>query len=184
MLWFFGLKVFFGDVLCLDFLYVVGIEEVKFLVIVIDNKEQIIQMVYYVSLIYFNVYIIVWVIDCIYVYDFYVVGCCDIICDVFDSLVCVGWLVFEVMGMYLFDVEKVVQEFVNDDCCLLVEMVEVYDLVILNYLNEFLVIKIKEIIEEMDVKIYGLGYVFNFCLDWGWMLLNLKDVKVIEDENS
>lgn len=71
-----------------------------------------------------------------------------------------------------------------DDCCFLVEMVEVYDLNILMYLNELLVVKIKEIIEEMDVKIYGFGYVFNFCLDCGWMLLNLKDVKVIEDENS
>lgn len=180
----FGLKVFFGDASRPDLLHAAGIEEAKLLVIAIDNKEQITQMVHYVSSTYPNVHIIARAIDRTHVYDLYAAGCRDIIRDVFDSSVRAGRSAFEAMGMHPFDAEKAVQEFVNDDRRLLVEMAEVYDPAIPNHLNEPLVTKTKEIIEEMDAKIYGSGHAFNSRLDRGWMPPNLKDVKAIEDENS
>ncbi|MCH2251075.1 MAG: cation:proton antiporter, partial [Cognatishimia sp.] len=180
----FGLKVFFGDASRPDLLHAAGIEEAKLLVIAIDNKEQITQMVHYVSSTYPNVHIIARAIDRTHVYDLYAAGCRDIIRDVFDSSVRAGRSAFEAMGMHPFDAEKAVQEFVNDDRHLLVEMAEVYDPAIPNHLNEPLVTKTKEIIEEMDAKIYGSGHAFNSRLDRGWMPPNLKDVKAIEDENS
>ncbi|MCH2250414.1 MAG: cation:proton antiporter [Cognatishimia sp.] len=180
----FGLKVFFGDASRADLLHAAGIEEAKLLVIAIDNKEQITQMVHYVHSTYPHVHIIARAIDRTHVYDLYAAGCRDIIRDVFDSSVRAGRSAFEAMGMHPFDAEKAAQEFVIDDRRLLVEMAEVYDPNIPTHLNEPLVAKTKEIIEEMDAKIYGSGHAFNSRLDRGWMPPNLKDVKAIEDENS
>jgi CPA2 family monovalent cation:H+ antiporter-2 len=180
----FGLKVFFGDASRADLLHAAGIEEAKLLVIAIDNKEQITQMVHYVHSTYPHVHIIARAIDRTHVYDLYAAGCRDIIRDVFDSSVRAGRSAFEAMGMHPLDAEKAAQEFVVDDRRLLVEMAEVYDPNIPTHLNEPLVAKTKEIIEEMDAKIYGSGHAFNSRLDRGWMPPNLKDVKAIEDENS
>lgn len=180
----FGLKVFFGDASRADLLHAAGIEEAKLLVIAIDNKEQITQMVHYVHSTYPHVHIIARAIDRTHVYDLYAAGCRDIIRDVFDSSVRAGRSAFEAMGMHPFDAEKAAQEFVVDDRRLLVEMAEVYDPNIPTHLNEPLVAKTKEILEEMDAKIYGSGHAFNSRLDRGWMPPNLKDVKAIEDENS
>jgi CPA2 family monovalent cation:H+ antiporter-2 len=180
----FGLKVFFGDASRPDLLHAAGIEEAKLLVIAIDNKDQITEMVHYVTSNHPHVHVIARAIDRTHVYDLYAAGCRDIIRDVFDSSVRAGRSAFEAMGMHPFDAEKAAQEFVVDDRRLLVEMAEVYDPSVPNHLNEPLVQKTKEIIEEMDAKIYGSGHAFNSRLDKGWMPPNLKDVKAAEDDNA
>lgn len=76
----------------------VGIDEVKMLVVVIDGKYEIIELVKYVYVMYLYVYIIVCVVDCSYVYDLWVVGCCDIIREIYDSLLRMSCLVVEVLG--------------------------------------------------------------------------------------
>lgn len=41
----FGNKVFFGDVVCKDLLVVVGVKEVKLLIIVVDELDKILVII-------------------------------------------------------------------------------------------------------------------------------------------
>ena len=180
----FGLKIFFGDATRPDLLHAAGIDEAKMLVVAIDGKEQITEVVKYVRANHPHVHIVARAIDRTHVYDLYALGCRDIIRDTFDSSVRAGRSAFEAMGMHPFDAEKAAQEFVTDDRRILAEMASLYDPNIPAHLNEPLVKRTREILDELNNKIYGKGHAFNSRLDRGWMPPNLKDVKAIEDENK
>lgn len=45
--------------------------------------------------------------DCNYVYEFYVVGVDDIVCELFDSLFRVGCYVLENLGLFEYEVFEV-----------------------------------------------------------------------------
>ena len=180
----FGVKVFFGDATRPDLLHAAGIEEAKMLVVAIDGKEQITEVVRYVRSTYPNVHIVARAIDRTHVYDLYALGCRDIIRDTFDSSVRAGRSAFEALGMHPFDAEKTAQEFINDDRFMLREMASLYNPDIPIHQNTELVTRTKEILDEMNAKIYGKGHAFNSRLDRGWMPPNIKDVKAIEDEND
>lgn len=83
--------------------------------------------------------------------------------------------------MHPFDAEKAAQEFVADDREILREMASLYDPDVPSHLNEAFVERTKEILDELNEKIYGKGHAFNSRLDRGWMPPNLKDVKAVQD---
>lgn len=177
----FGLKIFFGDATRPDLLHAAGIGEAKMLVVAIDGKEQITELVRYVRTNHPNVHIVARAVDRTHVYDLYAMGCRDIIRDTFDSSVRAGRSAFEAMGMHPFDAEKAAQEFVADDREILREMASLYDPDVPSHLNEAFVERTKEILDELNEKIYGKGHAFNSRLDRGWMPPNLKDVKAVQD---
>lgn len=165
----FGVKIFFGDATRPDLLHAAGIENAKLLVIAIDGKEQITEMVHYVHQNYPHVHIVARAIDRTHVYDLYAAGCRDIIRDNFDSSVRAGRSALEALGMHPFDAEKTAQEFVEDDRALLVEMATVYDPSIPSHLNDAFVEKTRKWIDEMNEKIYGSGHGFHGRSERGWM---------------
>ena len=170
----FGLKIFFGDATRPDLLHAAGIEEAKILVVAIDNKEQITQIVDYVCKNHPHVHVIARAVDRNHVYELYGKGCRDIIRDTFDSSVRAGRSAFEVLGMHPFDAEKAAQEFQNDDRRILRELADLHDPDTPAHLNEPFVKRTREIIEEMEGKIYGHGHAFNERLEKGWLPPNRK----------
>lgn len=94
----FGVKAYYGDATRPDLLHSAGIGEAKLFVIVIDGREQITELVKYVSKHYPNVHIIARAVARDHVYDLYAAGCRDIVRETYDSSLRIGRSAFQALG--------------------------------------------------------------------------------------
>lgn len=164
----FGFKVFFGDASRPDLLHAAGIAEARMLVIAIDGREAITELVRHVSKTYPKVHIIARATDRDHVYELYAAGCRDIIRETFDSSVRMGRSAYEALGIHPFEAEKMVQAFVVDDREALIALADVYDADIPNEENEAYLAKAKIIIAEREAQITGQGRAFASRTERGW----------------
>lgn len=68
MLCCFGFKVFYGDVMCMDLLEIVGVDKVSMMVVVIDDMEINLEVVDCVCECFLYLKLYVWVCNVLYVY--------------------------------------------------------------------------------------------------------------------
>ena len=86
----FGLRVYFGDATRPDLLYAAGIEHASVLIVAIDDRDHITELVRYVRHTYPNVHVVARAVNRQHVYELYAAGCRDIIRETFDSSVRAG----------------------------------------------------------------------------------------------
>ena len=140
----FGIQSFYGDATRPDLLHAAGIDEAKMIVIAIDGREQITDLVRYIHTTHPNVHIIARAITRDHVYDLWAAGCRDIIRETFDSSVRMGRSAFEALGIHADHATEMAEEFVIADRQAMVATADVYDPDIPMAQNEALVALVRE----------------------------------------
>ena len=95
----FGLRTYYGDATRPDMMHAAGIDEAKLLVIAIDDKEQITEMVRHVTKHHPHVHVLARAVDRNHVYDLWHAGCRDIVRETFDGSIRMGTSAFEALGV-------------------------------------------------------------------------------------
>lgn len=94
----FGVKVYFGDGTRPDMLHAAGLDNAKMLIIAIDGKEAITELVNYVTDNYPNLYVVARAVDRTHVYDLWSAGCRDIVRETYDGAVRMGRSAYIALG--------------------------------------------------------------------------------------
>ena len=123
----FNVQCYFGDATRPDMLHAAGLADAKVLVVAIDNKDQITEVVRYVKHNYPKVHVVARAFDRFHVYELYEAGADDIIRETFDSSVRAGRSVLEAIGMTRPEAELVTHAFVENDQMLMLAMAEAYE---------------------------------------------------------
>lgn len=95
----FGQRTYFGDATRPDLLHAAGIANAKLLIIAIDGKEQITELVRYTVHNYPDLHVMARAVDREHVYELYAAGCRDIIRETYDSSIRMGRSAFEALGI-------------------------------------------------------------------------------------
>ncbi len=95
----FGMHAYFGDATRPDILHSAGIDEAKVLVVAIDGREQITEMVKHVMHTHPHVHVVARGVDREHVYELWEVGCRDIIRETYDSSLRMGRATYEALGV-------------------------------------------------------------------------------------
>ena len=111
----FGFKGYFGDATRPDLLQAAGIQEAQMLVVAIDDKHQITELVRYVRSTYPHVHVLARAVDRPHVYELWAAGCRDIVRETFDSAVRMGRSAFEALGATHEEAMAMAAGFVDDD---------------------------------------------------------------------
>ncbi|MEM8570925.1 MAG: cation:proton antiporter [Pseudomonadota bacterium] len=172
----FGFKVFFGDATRPDLLHAAGIAEAKLLVIAIDEREQITELVRYVRKTYPDVHIIARAVNRPHVYELYAAGCRDIVRETFDSGVRTGRSAYEAMGMHPFDAERLSRKFVEYDKYAISQLAETYDPAKPIHRNAAYVARSRALMEERENEVFASGGAFAARIDRGWSPPKKEDV--------
>ena len=172
----FGLKVFFGDATRPELLEAAGIEHAKILVVAIDGREQITELVRYVHESYPDVHIVSRAIDRPHAYDLFAAGATDIVRETFDASVRAGRNVLEALEVHPFEAEQLASQFFALDRGSLKEMAEVYNPDIPIRDNKAYVEKSKAFAAARELALKGDDRAFGTRFERGWSPPTLKDV--------
>ena len=159
-----------------DLLHAAGIEEAQMLVVAIDDREQITELVRYVAANHPNVHIVARAVDRSHVYDLYAAGCRDIIRETFDSGVRAGRSALEALGVHPFEAERKARQFVKADRHAIASLAEVYDPDVPLHENAAYVERALQIREENEAMLRGEDADYNARSDRGWSPPTLADV--------
>lgn len=151
----FGLSAFFGDATRPDLLHAAGIDEAKILVVAIDNKEAITDLVRHVTEHHPHVHVIARAFDRWHVYDLWSVGCRDIIREVFDSSLRATRSAFEALGHPRSKAQGMVDAFSDMDRKTMLELADLYDIDIPPTENEPYVARVRELQAQWEVELRG-----------------------------
>ena len=149
----FGMKAYFGDATRPDLLHSAGISDAKLLVVAIDDKEQINNLVEYAVQNFPNLHVVARAIDRDHVYQLWARGCRDIIRETYDSSVRMGRSAYEAMGISKAKAQKMADAFEEMDRRSMVEVADVYDIDIPPTENDALLKKVRELMAEWDPKL-------------------------------
>lgn len=144
----FGLRSYYGDATRPDMLHAAGIDEAKLLVVAIDDKEKITELVRYVAQNYPDVHIMARAIDRNHVYDLWAVGCRDIVRETYDSTLRMGRSAFEALGVEKYHAQQMIHEFNTMDRKAMLAVADAYNPDIPAAENEEYVARIRESAEE------------------------------------
>ena len=173
----FGIEVYFGDAMRPDLLEAAGIEDAKMLVIAIDERESITELVRYVTKNYPHVYIVARACDRHHVYELWSAGARDIIRETFDSSVRAGRSALEALGVHPYDAERQVRGFVLNDREQMYELASVYDPDVPAHENVEYVERTKEFLRRDEQAMRGNSAAFGSRLDRGWVPPSLDDLE-------
>lgn len=123
----FGIKAYFGDATRPDLLTAAGIERAKLLIVAIDGRAQITQLVRYVVQTYPGVHVMARALDRDHVFDLYNAGCRDIIRETYDSSIRMGRSAYEALGIGPDHARSMARAFDEMDRRAMLHMAEVYD---------------------------------------------------------
>lgn len=151
----FHISVHFGDATRPDLLHAAGIDEAKVLVIAIDDKEAITQLVRYMVEHHPHVHLVARAIDRNHVYDLWSVGCRDIIRETYDSSIRASRSVFEALGHSRAQAEKLLGEFEAADRETMLDLAGLYDINIPPLENEAYMARVDEMMEEWQEQLRG-----------------------------
>jgi CPA2 family monovalent cation:H+ antiporter-2 len=156
----FGVKVYFGDATRPDLLHAAGIDRAKLLVIAIDGKDQITELVHYVHTNYPDVHIMARAVDRNHVYDLWHAGCRDIIRETYDSSVRMGRSAFEALGVEKGHADQMAEAFSAVDRQGMIDVADAYDPDIPTTENQAYIDRVLELagprLEELSAKMRGI----------------------------
>jgi len=173
----FNFKVFFGDASRPDLLHAAGVGEARMLIVAIDDRDQITEIVRHVSQNHPNVYIVARAIDRNHVYELFAAGCRDIIRDTFDSAVRAGRSALEALGTHPYVAERQAKGFVRQDRRALRELAEVYDPDIPLHENRPYIERALALRAEQEEEMRGGKSAFGTRIDRGWSPPVSEEVK-------
>ena len=124
----FGLSVYYGDATRPDLLHAAGIDEARILVIAIDEKHAITELVRHMRQHHPHVHVIARAVDRWHVYDLWSAGCRDIIRETYDSSIRAARSTFEALGFERAKAERLTGVFEDFDRTTMLEMAEAYDI--------------------------------------------------------
>ncbi|QGX97293.1 potassium transporter [Roseovarius faecimaris] len=140
----FGVQAYFGDATRPDLLSAAGIAEAKLLVVAIDDKDQITELVEYVQHTYPDVHIVARAVDRNHVYDLWYIGCRDIIRESYDSSLRLGRSAIEALGYSRDQATRMAEAFNDVDRKGMLAAAEHYDPTIPAHENDAYVGMIRE----------------------------------------
>ncbi len=150
----FGIShAYFGDATRPDLLHSAGIANAKLLIVTIDDKEQINELVKYAVHNYPDLHVIARAVDRNHVYDLWAYGCRDIIRETYDSSLRLGRSAFEALGSSRSTAEAITSEFNEMDRKSMVEVAEAYDINIPAHENKAYVAKVRSMIAEWEPEL-------------------------------
>ncbi len=123
----FGTKHYYGDASRPDLLHAAGIERAHMLIVAIDNREQINQIVSHVVHAHPHVHVIARAVDRDHVYELWGLGCRDIIRETYDATLRISRSAFEARGIPREVAQEMVDAFHEVDQEAMIEMASVYD---------------------------------------------------------
>lgn len=141
----FGIHAYFGDATRPDLLHAAGIEEAKLLVIAIDDKEQITELVRYATQTWPHLHVVARAVDRHHVYELWEAGCRDIIRETYDSSLRMGRSAFEALGIPRDHADRMTEAFNELDRRSMITLADVYDSTIPAEQNETYIARVKEI---------------------------------------
>ncbi len=144
----FGMHGYFGDATRPDLLHSAGIDKARVLIIAIDSKDQIDQLVDYTVRNHPHVHVIARAVDRDHVYKLWALGCRDIIRETYDSSLRMGRSAFEALGVSRPAADQVIEVFHSMDQEAMVEVADVYDVNIPVTENEAYVTRVREFFDE------------------------------------
>ena len=152
----FGVQAYFGDATRPDLLHSAGIADAKIVVVAIDGKDQITEIVDYIAKNYPNVHIVARAYDRFHVFDLYQAGADDIIRETFDSGVRSGRSVFEALGMSRAEADEMAKCFVTFDQKHMRGMAEAHRRDTPPHLNEAMLAAGRDMTEELHSEMKAL----------------------------
>ena len=151
----FGFQVHFGDATRPDLLQSAGIAEAKLLIIAIDDKQKITELVRYAIHTYPDLHVLARAIDRDHVYELWAAGCRDIVRETYDSSIRAGRSALQALGLDAGKASRHAREFERMDRASMVELAELYRLDIPAHLNAPYVAKVKETREDWERQLRG-----------------------------
>ncbi|MEW7007582.1 cation:proton antiporter [Lentilitoribacter sp. EG35] len=145
MLKVFGIKTYYGDATRPDMLHAAGIDEAKLLVIAIDDKEKITEMVRYITNTHPHVHVLARAIDRNHVYDLWFAGCRDIIRETYDASLRMGKSAFEALGVSSENAQDMLQAFNEMDRQGMLDVADAYDPDIPTMENQTYIDRVREV---------------------------------------
>ena len=156
----FGMRTYFGDATRPDLLAAAGIGDAELLVIAIDDKEQITELVHHAIQNYPDLHVMARAIDRDHVYHLYAAGCRDIIRETYDSSLRMGRSAFEALGLSHEQAQQMADAFQEMDRKAMVAVADTYDLNIPPTENQAYLDRIQEVIgpwnEELSLKMKAI----------------------------
>nr|WP_070960124.1 monovalent cation:proton antiporter-2 (CPA2) family protein [Hyphomonas sp. Mor2] len=145
---------YFGDATRPDLLHAAGIDKAKLLIVTIDDKDQITELVDYAVRNYPNLHVIARSVDRHHTYELWAHGCRDIIRETYDSSLRIGRSAFEALGTPRAAAERMKDAFHDMDQQSMIEVADVYDMNIPGHENEAYINRIRERAESWEAELH------------------------------
>ncbi len=149
------LEIYYGDATRPDLLKAAGIETAKLLVVAIDGKEQITELVKYVIKTYPHVHVLSRAVDRDHIYELWGLGCRDIIRETYDSSIRAARSALEAIGLPKEEAVHLAQLFEAADRRSVAELADLYDPDLSLDQNKPYADRIKELQEESERQLRG-----------------------------
>lgn len=150
----FSVQAYYGDATRADLLHAAGINEAKLLIIAIDGKDQITELVKHVRQYHPDVHIIARAVDRGHVYDLWFAGCRDIIRETYDSSLRMGRSAVEALGYSRTQAEQVTEAFAAFDRTTMLMAAEHYDPAVPMHRNEALLAHFHQERGTMEAELF------------------------------
>jgi len=149
----FGMRAYFGDASRPDLLEAAGIKEAKILVVAIDGKNTITELVNHVTKTFPDVHVIARAVDRNHVYDLYAVGCRDIIRETYDGSIRMARSTLEALGVTRSAAQKMMNTFEEIDREMLIETASLHDINLPVAENEAFIAKVNEMRDTWEPQL-------------------------------
>ena len=144
---------YFGDATRPDLLHAAGIADAKLVIVTIDGKDQITELVKYVVHNYPHLHVIARAVDRNHVYELWAHGCRDIIRETYDSSLRLGRSAFEALGASRETAEEMKDAFNDMDRKSMVEVADAYDINIPGHENDAYVQRVRDLVAEWEPEL-------------------------------
>ncbi|MDX5151233.1 MAG: monovalent cation:proton antiporter-2 (CPA2) family protein [Acidiferrobacterales bacterium] len=157
----YGIKAYYGDGRSPELLHAAGIDKAKVLVVAMDDKASITDLVRYICQNYPKIHVVARAIDRFHVYDLWAVGCRDMVRETYDSSLRMGRSVFHALGYSIENAQEMVNEFDKRDRKAMFDMASLYRSDIPTEENQAFLTKMKEFLDEYENELIGKGFRIN-----------------------
>ena len=151
----FNVHVYFGDATRPDLLQAAGIERARLLVVAIDDRDQITELVSYAIRNFPKLHVVARARDRQHVYELWASGCRDIIRESYDGSIRAGRSALQALGLSRTEASRMAAEFEALDRRYMVEMADLHRLDVPNHLNEPYVAKALEVRKIIEAQLQG-----------------------------
>ncbi len=151
----FGARLYYGDATRPDLLHAAGLHKAKVIVIAIDNREKITELVHYVHSNAPHVHIIARAVDRHHVYELWAAGCRDIIRENYDSSLRMGRSALEALQVPQDRAQLMVDAFNRLDRASMVSLADAFDPNIPVMENKEYIRRVQEILGPREAQLHA-----------------------------